>query len=100
MRRALAAVAALVVATALTGCKSLENVARGGKVVGDTLTVYSLLPEPGTGNARDFVDAEKLALYGTAAPRATSRSTSCRSTRAGAARWSSATRSPTRRSRR
>lgn len=65
MRRALAAAAAVVVATALTGCKSLENVARGGKVVGDTLTVYSLLPQPGTGNARDFVDAEKLALYGT-----------------------------------
>jgi ABC-type branched-subunit amino acid transport system substrate-binding protein len=60
VRRALAAAAVLV---SLTGCKSLHNVARGGKIVGDTLTVYSLLPQPGTGNARDFVDAEKLALY-------------------------------------
>ncbi len=60
MRRALAAAALLV---ALTGCKSLENVARGGKVVGDTLTVYSLLPAPGSGNGRDIVDAQKLALF-------------------------------------
>ena len=63
MRGALVAAAVLAAAVALTGCKSLENVARGGKVVGDTLTVYSLLPQPGTGNARDFVDAEKLALF-------------------------------------
>jgi hypothetical protein len=65
VRRALVAAAVLAAAAALAGCKSLENVARGGKVVGDTLTVYSLLPQPGAGNARDFVDAEKLALYGT-----------------------------------
>ena len=63
VRGALVAAAVLVAAVALTGCKSLENVARGGKVVGDTLTVYSLLPQPGSGNARDLVDAEKLALY-------------------------------------
>jgi branched-chain amino acid transport system substrate-binding protein len=65
VRRALVAAAVLAAAAALGGCKSLDNVARGGKVVGDTLTVYSLLPQPGTGNARDFVDAEKLALFGT-----------------------------------
>jgi ABC-type branched-subunit amino acid transport system substrate-binding protein len=65
VRRALVAAAVLAAAVALGGCKSLDNVARGGKVVGDTLTVYSLLPQPGTGNARDFVDAEKLALFGT-----------------------------------
>ncbi len=60
MRAALAALAALV---ALAGCGSLENVTRGGKVVGDTLTVYTLLPQPGEGNARDVVDAVKLGLY-------------------------------------
>ncbi len=56
---------ALVATVALAGCGSLENVTRGGKVVGDTLTVYSLLPQPGQGNARDIVDAEKLLLFET-----------------------------------
>ena len=31
-------------------------------MIGTTLTVYSLLPQPGQGSSRDIVDAEKLAL--------------------------------------
>ncbi len=55
MRPALAAVAALC----LAGCAS-EGTAGGGRVVGETLTVYSLLPD--TPVARDIIDGEKLAL--------------------------------------
>lgn len=56
MRRALAALAALA---SLTGCAS-EGTAGGGRIVGETLTVYSLLPD--TPVARDIIDGEKLAL--------------------------------------
>ena len=62
MRRLLATAAALAAAAALVGCGSLQDVVRGGRVTGTTLTVYSLLPQPGQGNGRDIVDAEKLAL--------------------------------------
>ena len=73
MRRTLAAAAAVLAAGAgLAGCGStLQDISRGGKVIGDTLNVYSLLPEPGEGAGRDIVDAEKLALHdarGTAGP--------------------------------
>jgi branched-chain amino acid transport system substrate-binding protein len=46
---------------ALSGCAS-EGISRGGAVLGDTLTVYSLLPDPRTPAAADIVDGEKLAL--------------------------------------
>lgn len=56
MRAALAALAATV---SLAGCGSQET-AGGGRVVGNTLVVYSLLAD--TPVARDIVDGEKLAL--------------------------------------
>ena len=59
MRRA----AALVAVLALAGCgSSASTITRGGNVIGTTLNVYSLLPQPGEGSSRDIVDAEKLAL--------------------------------------
>jgi ABC-type branched-subunit amino acid transport system substrate-binding protein len=70
--RAGATAAALLAAgAALAGCGSTVDINRGGRVVGDTLNVYSLLPSPGAGAGRDIVDAEKLALRdarGTAGP--------------------------------
>jgi hypothetical protein len=60
-RRPLAAPAAVALALVLAGCGSGEGIARGGKVIGKTLTVYSVTPDPGNGT-RDFVAGEKLAL--------------------------------------
>jgi ABC-type glycerol-3-phosphate transport system substrate-binding protein len=59
-RRALTAILATL---ALTGCGASkdEGISGGGKVIGRTVTVYSLTSDPG-GSNRDFVDAEKLAL--------------------------------------
>ena len=47
----------------LAGCGSTSEggISGGGKVIGRTVTVYSLTSDPG-GSNRDFVDAEKLAL--------------------------------------
>jgi hypothetical protein len=54
---ALAAASAL-----LAGCGSgVGGISGGGKVVGRTVTVYSILPDP-AGAARDEIDGEKLAL--------------------------------------
>jgi len=51
-----------VLALALTGCAGTEGgISRGGKVIGSTVTVYSLTTEPSGAN-RDYVDAQKLAL--------------------------------------
>ena len=55
---------ALLAALALAGCgasKDEGGISGGGKVIGRTVTVYSLTSDP-TGSNRDFVDAEKLAL--------------------------------------
>jgi hypothetical protein len=54
---------AALAALTLAGCAADkdEGIAGGGKVVGKTVTVYSLTTDPG-GEHRDFVDAEKLAL--------------------------------------
>jgi hypothetical protein len=54
----LAATAALV-----GGCGQAkdEGISGGGKVIGGTVTVYSLTNDPG-GTSRSFVDGEKLAL--------------------------------------
>jgi hypothetical protein len=48
---------------ALAGCGASDDggISGGGKVIGKTVTVYSLTTDPG-GSGRDFVDAEKLAL--------------------------------------
>jgi hypothetical protein len=57
------AAAPLFVSAALAGCGSSSEggISGGGKVIGKTVTVYSLTSDPGGAN-RDFVDAEKLAL--------------------------------------
>ena len=54
----LAAVTALV---AGCGQSKDEGISGGGKVIGRTVTVYSLTPDPGA-TSRSFVDGEKLAL--------------------------------------
>jgi hypothetical protein len=54
---------ALLAALVLAGCGQSkdEGISGGGKVIGRTVTVYSLTADPGTTN-RAFVDGEKLAL--------------------------------------
>jgi hypothetical protein len=54
---------ALLAAVLLVGCGQSkdEGISGGGKVIGRTVTVYSLVNDPG-GAGRDFVDGEKLAL--------------------------------------
>ena len=47
---------------ALGGCGSEAGITRGGTIIGDTLTVYSMLPQPSQGVSRDVLDGEKLAL--------------------------------------
>ncbi len=58
MKRAL-----ILAALALAGCgqNKDEGISGGGKVIGKTVTVYSLTDDPGA-KSRDFVDGEKLAL--------------------------------------
>ena len=60
-RRALVGLTAALVA--LAGCSGAPEggISGGGKVVGRTVTVYSLTSDP-SGTNRDFVDAQKLAL--------------------------------------
>jgi hypothetical protein len=60
-RRRLAS-ALVVPALLLASCGQDEGIVGGGSVIGDTLTVFSLLPDPGSGTARDVVDGERLAL--------------------------------------
>jgi len=52
---------AAALAAALSGCAS-EGITHGGAVLSDTLTVYSLLPDPRAPAQADIVDGEKLAL--------------------------------------
>src|SRR4051812_45672911 len=65
LRRALRAspfIATVLAAVALAGCGGAdEGISGGGKVIGRTVTVYSLATNPGSTHC-DFVDAEKLAL--------------------------------------
>lgn len=54
---------ALAALALLAGCGSSEApIVAGGRVVGDAVTVYASLPDPGEGAARDMTDAMKLAL--------------------------------------
>jgi hypothetical protein len=55
--------AALAAALALAGCGQTkdEGIAGGGRVIGGTVTVYSLTSDPAAAS-RSFVDGEKLAL--------------------------------------
>jgi hypothetical protein len=54
---------ALLAALVLVGCGQSkdEGISGGGKVIGRTVTVYSLVNDPG-GAGRDFVEGQKLAL--------------------------------------
>src|SRR3954447_26963887 len=54
---------AVLAALVLAGCGANQDqgISAGGKVIGGTVTVYSLITDPG-GAGRDFVDGEKLAL--------------------------------------
>jgi branched-chain amino acid transport system substrate-binding protein len=63
VRRLIATAAALACAAVLTGCGTVVDINRGGRVAGTTLTIYTQLPETGVGASRDIVDAEKLALF-------------------------------------
>jgi branched-chain amino acid transport system substrate-binding protein len=54
--------AILLAAAALAGCGDRTAIDAGGRVIGDNLTVYSSLPDPGRGVGRDMVDAQKLAI--------------------------------------
>jgi branched-chain amino acid transport system substrate-binding protein len=57
------ALAVLAAAALLAGCGSESSaVTAGGRVAGDTLTVYASMPEIGHGAGRDMVDASKLAI--------------------------------------
>ncbi|HEX8105382.1 MAG TPA: hypothetical protein VF533_22390, partial [Solirubrobacteraceae bacterium] len=60
-RRA-APVLALLAALAVAGCGDATAIRRGGVVASERLTIYSLLPRPAEGAARDIVDGERLAL--------------------------------------
>ena len=59
-RATLALVVAAVLAQA--ACGDRESIRGGGATVGTTLTIYSSLPSPARGSARDIVEGEKLAL--------------------------------------
>jgi len=63
MRRSRAG-AALALAAALLagGCGATEGIQAGGTIIGETLTVFSLLPDAGEGRSRDLVDGQRLAL--------------------------------------
>ena len=63
MRRAAAAVLAAF-SLGLGGCSASEGTQGGGRIVGETVTVYSLMPlsGPRAGVARDVVAGQKLAL--------------------------------------
>lgn len=60
--RRIAAALALAALLLAAGCGKTAGIDRGGRVVGDTLTVYALVPSPGEGAARDLVDGQRLAL--------------------------------------
>jgi hypothetical protein len=59
--RKAAAVIALALLAAACGTSKDEGISGGGKVIGRTVTVYSIMQDP-SGTARDLIDGEKLAL--------------------------------------
>ena len=60
-RALLGLIAATLLLAGCGGTTSEGGISGGGKVIGRTVTVYSLTSDPAGAN-RDFVDAEKLAL--------------------------------------
>ena len=62
MRRRALAVALALAACATAACGNREAIRGGGATAGTTLTIYSSLPGPARGSARDIVEGEKLAL--------------------------------------
>lgn len=62
MRRQALVLALAAAALGQAACGNRESIRGGGATVGKTLTVYSSLPSPARGSARDIVDGEKLAL--------------------------------------
>ena len=61
-RRALVLALAVAAVLAQAACGNRESIRGGGATVGKTLTIYSSLPSPARGSARDIVEGEKLAL--------------------------------------
>jgi len=61
-RRALGLALVLAAALAQSACGNRESIRGGGATVGTTLTIYSSLPSPARGSARDIVEGQKLAL--------------------------------------
>lgn len=55
-------VLALLAVLPIAGCGDSTAIRGGGVVGGERLTIYSLLPRPAEGAARDIVDGERLAL--------------------------------------
>jgi branched-chain amino acid transport system substrate-binding protein len=62
VRRRALVLALAAAALAQAACGNRESIRGGGATVGTTLTIYSSLPSPARGSARDIVDGEKLAL--------------------------------------
>jgi branched-chain amino acid transport system substrate-binding protein len=62
MRAAARLLPLLAAALLAAGCGSTAAIVGGGSVAGTTRTVYSVLPSPGRGPARDMVLGQKLAL--------------------------------------
>jgi ABC-type branched-subunit amino acid transport system substrate-binding protein len=62
VRRRALVLALAAAALGQAACGNRESIRGGGATVGKTLTVYSSLPSPARGSARDIVDGEKLAL--------------------------------------
>jgi len=62
VRRRALVLALAAAALAQAACGNREAIRGGGTTVGTTLTVYSSLPGPARGSARDIVEGEKLAL--------------------------------------
>jgi branched-chain amino acid transport system substrate-binding protein len=62
VRRRALVLALAAAALAQAGCGNREAIRGGGTTTGTTLTIYSSLPSPARGSARDMVDGEKLAL--------------------------------------
>jgi ABC-type branched-subunit amino acid transport system substrate-binding protein len=62
VRRLALALAVAAAALGQAACGNRDAIRGGGTTVGTTLTIYSSLPSPERGSARDIAEGEKLAL--------------------------------------